>query len=250
MMGETSGIEKTVKCTAAIATAFLLAKFGADDDTLSQAAAATDGLVGIFQHTTDAAGDRVRAMLSGISSVKLGGAVTRGGPITSDSAAKGVAATAGQNIVGFAMASGVAGDIIPLLISPGMLLAGGGVNGQSYKILATAIIDATAGMSVASHGLGVTIPDNAIITLAFGDTITPFVSTSNDGTLAITSESAADLLAAVDADTLSGVFALIPVGTAATMIKMTAARELTAVVAVHPLTAGKAVIFVEYVLSI
>src|SRR5690349_2875632 len=109
MMGMTSGIEKSVKCTAAIATAYLIAKFGADDHTLSQATASTEDLVGVFQHTTSAAGDEVRVMLTGISRVVLGGTVTRGGLITSDAAGKGVAigAVAGTNYnsIGRALAS-------------------------------------------------------------------------------------------------------------------------------------------------
>ncbi len=122
MMGATSGLEKSVKCTAAIATQFLIAKFGADDDTLSQATASTEELVGVFQHTTTAAGQEVRVMLDGISRVKLGGTVTRGGLLTSDANGKAVAigAVAGTNyaVIGRALASGVADDIIPVLISP------------------------------------------------------------------------------------------------------------------------------------
>ena len=122
MMGQTSGIEKSVKCTAAIATAFLLAKFGADDDTLSQATASTEELVGVFQHITTTAGDEIRVMLSGISRVVLGGTVVRGNPITSDANGKGVAAAPGAGVnayvIGRALASGVAGDIIPVMLVP------------------------------------------------------------------------------------------------------------------------------------
>jgi hypothetical protein len=252
MMGQTSGLEKKVKCTAAIATAFLIAKFGADDDTLSQAAAATDNLCGIFQHITTAAGEAIRVMLDGISRIKLGDTVTRGGPVTSDSAGKGVPAVGGQNIIGFALASGVVGDIIPVLIAPMVLAAAAGVNGHSYMRVATAIIDVTGGKAVGGpYGLGVTLPDDAIIHHAYGEIKTAFVSTSNDGTIAIGSEDQDnDLLIAVDADTLSGIFVLIPVGTAATAIKLTAARELCYTVAVHGLLSGKAVIYVFYVQGI
>lgn len=121
-MGPTSGIEKSVKCTAAIATAYLIAKPGADDDTFSQATASTEDLVGVFQHTTTAAGDEVRLMVSGISYVKLGGNVTRGNWVTSDANGKGVAigAVAGTNYnsIGKALASGVDGDLIPVLLVP------------------------------------------------------------------------------------------------------------------------------------
>lgn len=121
MMGATAGLEKSVKCTAAVA-AFTLAKFGADDDTMSSAAAATDNVVGVFQHATTAAGEEVRVMLDGISRVKIGGNVTRGDLIGSDGSAQGVsvAPSAGTNnrVVGIALASGVSGDIIPVMIVP------------------------------------------------------------------------------------------------------------------------------------
>lgn len=121
MIGATAGLEKSVKCTAALATAFLIAKVGADDDTFSQATASTEDLVGVFQHTTTAAGEEVRLMLGGVSRVKLGGTVARGALLTSDANGKAVAigAVAGTNyaVIGRAMASGVADDIIPVLLS-------------------------------------------------------------------------------------------------------------------------------------
>ena len=120
MMGQTSGLEKSVKCTAALATAYLIAKFGADDDTLSQATASTEELLGVFQHTTSTAGEEVRVMLDGITRVVLGGTVTRGNYLTTDVNAKAVAAApaVGVNayVIGQALASGVAGDIIPMHI--------------------------------------------------------------------------------------------------------------------------------------
>lgn len=255
MIGETSLLEKETECTAAITTAYTIAKPGADDNTHSLATAATDKLVGVFQHTTANAAERVRLMLAGISLVKLGDTVTRGDRITADANSKGVTAVAGQNSIGWAMASGVLNDLIPVLLSPQTLSNAAGVNGHSHKFVATAIFDVAAQTggeaAVGAYPLGVTIPDNAIITRGFGDIITAFVSESNDGTIALGSEDQDnDLLAAVDADTLSGIFELIPDGTAAAMLKMTAARELKLTVAVHKLTAGKAVFFVEYVVSI
>jgi hypothetical protein len=125
MIGQTSGIEKSVKCTAAIAAAFTIGKFGTDDDTMSLTAAATDMLAGVFQHATASAGDEVRVMLDGITKIKLGGTVTRGQPLTSDASGQAVAAApaAGSNvrIIGIAMASGVSGDIITMLIAPSVM---------------------------------------------------------------------------------------------------------------------------------
>lgn len=123
MIGVTSLLEKTFKCTAAIATAFLIVKFGADDDTVSQATASTEDLVGVVQHTTAAAGDECRVMKAGITKVKLGGTVTRGAKLTADANGKAVAAAPGAgvnaNIIGIAEASGVADDLIPMLLAPG-----------------------------------------------------------------------------------------------------------------------------------
>lgn len=142
MIAQTSGIEKSIKCSAAIGTAYTIAKFGADDNTASVAAAASDCLIGIFQHTTDNAGESARIMMSGISRIVLGGTVTRGDRLTSDSAGKAVTATrhthientagtytqnattqsgSAVNTIGLALASGVSGDIIPVLLAPALI---------------------------------------------------------------------------------------------------------------------------------
>lgn len=117
-----SAIEKSVKCTAAV-VAFTIAKFGADDDTLSTATASTEDLVAVFQHATDNAADEVRVQLTGITKIKLGtGGITRGGWVTSDGTGLGVApgAVAGTNYncIGRALASGAASDIVPVLMMP------------------------------------------------------------------------------------------------------------------------------------
>jgi hypothetical protein len=121
MIGQTSGIEKSVKAGAAV-TACTVAKFGTDDDTMIVAAANTDLLVGVFQHDA-ASGAEVRVMLTGISRLKLGtGGITRGALVTVDASGQGIALSgaAGVNVqaIGIAMASGVAGDIVPVLIAP------------------------------------------------------------------------------------------------------------------------------------
>lgn len=117
--GVTTGIQKSFKCTAATA-AFIIVKFGADDDTIAAGTASTEELIGISQHATTVAGEEIRIAMSGISELKLGGTVTRGARITSDASGQGVeiGAVAGTNYnsIGMALASGVAGDIIPVLI--------------------------------------------------------------------------------------------------------------------------------------
>jgi hypothetical protein len=121
MIGQTSGIEKSVKAGAAV-SAYTIAKFGPDDDTMLPAGANTDLLVGVFQHDA-LSGAEARIMLYGISKLKLGaGGITRGNPLTSDASGLGIAlsGSAGTNVqaIGIAMASGGAGDVIPALIVP------------------------------------------------------------------------------------------------------------------------------------
>ena len=123
MIGQTTGIEKSIKAGASI-TAYTIAKFGANDDTMIPAAAATDPSTGIFQHNAES-GTEVRVMLTGISRLKLGGSVTRGAKLTSDATGQGVAAApaAGSNVqvIAIAMASGVSGDIIPVFLAPSVM---------------------------------------------------------------------------------------------------------------------------------
>ncbi len=99
-------------------------------------------------------------------------------------------------------------------------------------------------------GLPVIIPDNAIIKQAYFEILTAFTSTGNNGTIALQSNAAGDLLATVDADTLiTGMNDGIPVNTAATMIKLTADRQLKMVIATNAILTGKMDLFVEYVLG-
>ena len=95
----------------------------------------------------------------------------------------------------------------------------------------------------------VKLPNKAIITNVIIDVITAMTSSGGTGTIALGANTAADLLAAVDADTLSAIHAGIPVGTAGTSVKLTAERTLTVTIATAALTAGKFIVHVEYVVS-
>ncbi len=123
-MYKSSGLTKSYLGSGAIA-ANSIVKFGAADDTMSPAAAATDLLVGISNELGLSAddvskGNMVDIVLEEIAELKLGGTVTRGQKLTSDASGYGVAAApvAGSNvhIIAIALRSGVAGDIIPVLI--------------------------------------------------------------------------------------------------------------------------------------
>lgn len=117
------------------------------------------------------------------------------------------------------------------------------------------VADSRQGGAVGAHnildedGNALVLPAGAIITQGYLDVITAMTSTGNNGTVAINANSAGDLLAAVDADTKSGITALVPVGTAATMVKTTAERTLQYTVATNALLTGKWHVFLDYVLS-
>jgi hypothetical protein len=141
------------------------------------------------------------------------------------------------------------------------------------KKMAVAIFDPSANSgerTVAAHGLGVYIPDNAVITNVFVDVVTTFTSATDAGTIALHAQAANDIVAAIAISDASNVWdagirgsklgypnlgadaahdSALEVAAlfAGTMLKLTAERELTATVAVEALTAGKAVVYVEYI---
>ena len=150
-------------------------------------------------------------------------------------------------------------------------------DGLTVKQVASATYDVSGGDdgSVGAHGLGVYIPDNAIITRVWYDVITTFTDGADDSatialgletqdvdafTVAIAISAATNVWDAgihhclpgapalgADAahDTALEVAALI----AGTFVKTTAERQILVTVADDGLTAGKMVIFVEYVIS-
>lgn len=128
-MYKNAGIIKSFLGSVAIA-AYTIVKFGAADDTVSPSAAATDLHLGIANElglsATDVTnGSMVDITIDGIAELKLGGVVTRGQKLTSDASGQGVAAApaAGSNvqIIAVALRSGVAGDVIPVLVEQSVM---------------------------------------------------------------------------------------------------------------------------------
>lgn len=99
--------------------------FGATDDNVLTAAAVTSTLIGIVEGVSPVLGERVDVVMTGIADLQIGGSVTRGNYITVDAQGRGVAAApaagVNNNVIGVALQSGVSGDIIPVLISPGRI---------------------------------------------------------------------------------------------------------------------------------
>jgi hypothetical protein len=129
-MYKNPGIVKSFLGSGAI-SANLIVKFGADDNTVSPAAAATDLLLGITNEIALVAldvtnGNTVDVTLSGVEQLKLGAAaVVRGQKLTSNASGQGITAApaAGSNVqvIGIALKSGNAGDVIPVLIMPSVM---------------------------------------------------------------------------------------------------------------------------------
>jgi hypothetical protein len=95
-------------------------KFSASG-TVVLSAAAADLTVGITKpQITGATGDRMDVVHSGIADAVCGGTVTRGTDVTSDAAGAIVNAVTDNRAVGVALESGVAGDIVPVLVQPGV----------------------------------------------------------------------------------------------------------------------------------
>lgn len=147
-------------------------------------------------------------------------------------------------------------------------------SGLATRYVATAIFDPSADTTkrpVATYGLGVYLPVKAIVTKAWIDVITTCASASADaGTIAVQIQSANDVVAAIAISDASNVWdagirgskigvvaisgdaetALVATAAnSANMLKLTAEREISVVVGGQALTAGKFVVFVEYVIS-
>jgi len=99
--------------------------FGATDDNVLTAVAVTSTLIGIVEGVSPVLGERVDVVMTGIADLQIGAGVTRGAYITADAQGRGVAAApaagVNNNVIGVALQSGVSGDIIPVLISPGRI---------------------------------------------------------------------------------------------------------------------------------
>ncbi|MEK6798023.1 MAG: capsid cement protein [Planctomycetota bacterium] len=118
MIQQTNTLSKSFTAGGAI-TKNAIVMFGADDNTVVVATAATDKLLGVALAAA-ASGERVEVQLQGVAEVALGGTVARGADVPSGAAGVGGALAAAipiKSSVGRAMASGVSGDIIPVALS-------------------------------------------------------------------------------------------------------------------------------------
>lgn len=113
------------------------------------------------------------------------------------------------------------------------------------------------GGAVSVIGLGVTLPDNAIVTRAWYEVITTLTSAGDNATVSIDipTDDVAGIVAAIAIDDGTdpwdaGLFEAIQDGTVANFsTKTTAARELSITIGVEAVTAGKFILFAEYKVS-
>lgn len=106
------------------------------------------------------------------------------------------------------------------------------------------------GGTVAAHGLGISLPANAVIMNSLMEVVTPIVSVSNNGTFAISCEDANNIFTATDIDSSSA--GDILKGTAlpsAPVGHIASACEITATIGTNAFTAGKVIVWVEYVVG-
>jgi hypothetical protein len=95
-------------------------------ETVVQAAAATESVIGVNTDLSVVLNERVEVMTHGVAWVEAGAAIALGAPVASDASGRGVTAApaAGVNnrIIGFALDAAVAaGDQIRVLLSPGLM---------------------------------------------------------------------------------------------------------------------------------
>lgn len=111
--------EKSFVSTGDLSAAeFVIVKIDtANDNSVVIAASNTDPIIGVLQNKPKA-GKAAVVRWGGSSKVILGGTVTRGDIITSDSSGHGITTTTNHDVmVGRACASGVSGDIIEVALT-------------------------------------------------------------------------------------------------------------------------------------
>jgi hypothetical protein len=114
------------------------------------------------------------------------------------------------------------------------------------------VFSATGGSSIAAHGMGLTVPKGSSVTRCVYKVLTTFTSASDAGTIALSLEAANDVVSAAAISTGTTWDASIPIvcipvtATLSTWLHTTVDREFTATVAVEALTAGKLVLFAEW----
>ena len=102
------------------------------------------------------------------------------------------------------------------------------------------------GNLVGENGKPVIVPKGAVIVNCLIDVLTTGAA-GGTGTMSLTAQGAGDLKGTTAAASYTGRVACVPVGTAATAIKMTADRTLTYTIATANWTQGKFWVYIYYI---
>jgi len=146
-----------------------------------QAAASSDLIIGVSALPTNTTtpnyalvGVRLDIQHVGIADLLIGGAVTRGQLLTSDADGKGVAVSAaGQRVGAMALQSGVTGDIIKVLVQPGV------AGNNAYEIATATIVVGAENTNVVA--VTIQLKDAAGVDLAVRGTVFAFLSDDATG---------------------------------------------------------------------
>ena len=115
------GIFKTFDAEGEIAP-YRICAHGSKDYAVKQATAKTDALLGTTDELGRQPNNRVDVCLDKMPEVEAGGTLAAGDPLTSDANGKAVkATTGGDRLIGFALTSESAGDLITYIHAPGTL---------------------------------------------------------------------------------------------------------------------------------
>ena len=93
-------------------------KFGAAEDTVIPCSANDELMMGVAQGAAASGEICEVAIIGGGSQIKLAATLARGAEVATNASGLGKAAAAAGYVAGVVMASGVAGDIVPMILSP------------------------------------------------------------------------------------------------------------------------------------
>lgn len=154
---------KSYQADAAISPSRFV-KHGAADGAAIQATDASAAVLGISEQLDAASGQTVDVVKAGLAYLELGGTVTRGAVLIPDASGKGIAATivagTSQHAGAVAEVSGVAGDLIPVQVTPGQVIATDTSIAQADITITTGqllALNATPKSLIAAPGAGMAI---------------------------------------------------------------------------------------------
>lgn len=91
---------------------------GTAANTVTQASAVSETLVGVTHNTDAEAGGMADVVMAGTPMVKAGAAITKGTYVTTDASGQAIAVSvASDRTIGIALEAASTGDLIPVLLS-------------------------------------------------------------------------------------------------------------------------------------